>query len=252
MNDSKYMIGRITERREVTNDLWIVRLRPAEPIAFRPGQYVTVGLPGIPRMVERAYSVASSPDEPELEFFLELVPGGELTPQLYHVPVGGEVFLRRSAKGRFNYDDKSGHPNHLMVATVTGVAPFVSIVRSIAARVARGEPMTDRVVLLQAASLRQELGYFEELTAMAERHAWLRYVPSLSRIWLSSEWTGERGRAEDIVRKYLDQSGFAAGDTTAYVCGNPDMVENVKGVLRRAGFPKESIKEEAYWVGQKS
>ena len=252
MNDSKYTTGQITVRREITGDLWIVRLRPSERIAFRPGQYVTIGLPGSPRMVERAYSAASSPDEPELEFFLELVPGGELTPQLYKVPVGGEVFLRRAAKGRFNYDDKSGHPNHLMIATVTGVAPYVSIVRSISARVAQGDPMTDRVVLLHAASLPQELGYFEELSARAREHAWLRYVPMLSRIWLTPGWSGERGRAEDVVRKYLDESGFTANDTTAYVCGNPDMVENVKGVLGRTGFPKEFIKEEAYWVGQKS
>ena len=89
-------------------------------------------------MVERPYSVASSPDEPELEFFLELVPGGELTPQLYQVPVGGEVYLRRMAKGRFLYDSKGNHPNHFMVATVTGVAPYVSMVREFVARADKG------------------------------------------------------------------------------------------------------------------
>jgi len=126
------------------------------------------------------------------------------------------------------------------------------VVSWIAARVAQGQPMTDRVVLLQAASLPTELGYCEELSACARESAWFRYVPSLSRVWLTPDWTGERGRAEDIARKYLDESGFTAGDTTAYVCGNPDMVENVKGVLRRVGFPKDFIKEEAYWVGQKA
>jgi ferredoxin--NADP+ reductase len=252
MNDSKYTTGQITVRREITGDLWIVRLRPSERIAFRPGQYVTIGLPGSPRMVERAYSAASSPDEPELEFFLELVPGGELTPQLYRIPVGGEVYLRRSAKGRFNYDDKSGHTNHLMVATVTGIAPYISIVRSISKRVAEGQPMTDRVIVIQGASVAHELGYCDEMSSRAREQSWLRYVPTLSRIWLTPDWTGERGRAEDVVRKYMDESGFTAENTTAYVCGNPDMVENVKGVLKRVGFVKESIREEAYWVGQKA
>ena len=251
MTDAKYMSGHVTARREISPELWIVRVRPAEGLAFIPGQYVTVGLPGGARMVERPYSVASSPNEPELEFFLELVPGGELTPQLYQVPVGGEVYLRRIAKGRFLYDSKRNHPNHFMVATVTGVASYVSMVREAVARAHAGEPVLDRIVVLHAASLPQELGYFDELSAYSREHGWLLYVPTISRIWESPEWRGERGRAEDVTRKYLDRLGFTPADTTVYVCGNPDMVENAKGVLRRAGFPKESVKEEAYWVAKK-
>jgi ferredoxin--NADP+ reductase len=60
------------------------------------------------------------------------------------------------------------------------------------------------------------------------------------------------GRVEDLTRKYLDAFGFTRADTTAYVCGNPAMIENVKGVLKRAGFPKESVKEEVYWVAAKA
>jgi ferredoxin/flavodoxin---NADP+ reductase len=250
MTDAKYMSGHVAARSEISPELWIVRVRPAEGLAFISGQYVTVGLPGNARMVERAYSVASSPDEPELEFFLELVPGGELTPQLYQVPVGGEVYLRRMAKGRFLYDSKSNHPNHFMVATVTGVAPYVSMVREFVARAHKGDPVLNRIVVLQAASLPQELGYLDELTAYSREHGWLLYVPTISRIWESPEWRGERGRAEDVTRKYLDRLGFTPADTTVYVCGNPDMVENTKGVLRRAGFPKESVKEEIYWVAR--
>jgi ferredoxin--NADP+ reductase len=251
MIDAKYMRGHVTARSEISPELWIVRVRPAEVLAFLPGQYVTVGLSGGARMVERPYSVASSPNEPELEFFLELVPGGELTPQLYQVPVGGEVYLRRTAKGRFLYDSKSNHPNHFMVATTTGVTPFVSMVREAVARAQKGEPVLNRIVVLQAASLPQELGYFDELSAYSREHGWLFYVPTISRIWESPEWRGERGRAEDVTREYLDRLGFTPADTTVYVCGNPDMVENTKGVLGRAGFPRESVKDEAYWAAKK-
>jgi ferredoxin--NADP+ reductase len=251
MIDAKYVRGHVTARSEISSDLWIVRVRPAERIPFVAGQYIAVGLPGSARMVERPYSIASSPEEVELEFFLELVPGGELTPQLYKVPVGGEVYLRRTAKGRFVYDIKSNRPNHFMVATVTGVAPCLSMVREVVARANAGEQVLARIVLLHAASLPQEFGYFGELSAYSRQHRWLIYVPTISRVWESPGWTGERGRAEDITRKYLDIFGLTPGDTTAYVCGNPDMIENVKGVLRRAGFQKESIREEVYWLAQK-
>lgn len=243
---AKHLTAVVTSRREVSSDLWIVRIRPEEPIPFKAGQYVTIGLPASERMIERPYSIASSPRDPELEFFIELVREGALTPHLYNVPVGGQVYLRRSAKGRFLLD--GGRPNHFMVATVTGAAPFVSMVRELAEREAGGEAVAVSIAMVHAASLAQELGYLEELTEFARKHAWFHYIATVSRMWLDPNWQGEVGRAEDIARKHLDSFGFTARDTIVYACGNPDMITNVKGVMHRAGFSKESLKEELYWV----
>jgi ferredoxin--NADP+ reductase len=251
MTGSSHVNAVVASRRDISSDLWIVRLRADEPIAFSPGQYLTVGLEGETRLIERPYSVASSPRESELEFFLELVPGGRLSPHLYDIPPGGGVFVRRAAKGRFLFDDKSGHPNHFMMATVTGVAPFVSMIREFAARHEEGRPVPYRTVLIHAASISRELGYCEEMSELGRRYPWFTYIPAVSRVWLDASWRGELGRVEDLTRKYLDSLGFAPADTTAYVCGNPNMIENVKGVLYRAGFPKEFVKQEVYWVASK-
>jgi ferredoxin--NADP+ reductase len=240
----KHTEGVVVSRRDVSSDLWIVRLRTAERISFVPGQYVAVGLPSAERLVERPYSVASSPREEDLEFFLELVPGGHLTPHLYDVPVGGRVWVRRAAKGRFVFDSASGRPDHFMVATVTGVAPFVSMVREM---VTQGAPAV-RLALLHAASRAPELGYCDELSEYARHHPWFTYIPTLSRPWLEPDWTGEVGRAEDVLRKHLDALGFTAATTTAYACGHPEMIEKAKGIFERAGFPKEAVKQEVYWV----
>ncbi len=252
MTDAKHLTAVVTSRWDISSDLWIVRVRPGEPIQFAPGQYVTIGLPSEGRLVERPYSVVSSPREPELEFFLELVPGGHLTPHLYDVPVGAAgLTIRRAAKGRFLFDDKSGHTCHFMIATVTGVAPFVSMMREFAARHEEGETMPHRVALVHGASVAHELAYCEELSAYDRRFEWFRYIPTISRVWLDPGWRGELGRAEDIVRKHLDALGFTAAETTAYACGNPNMIENVKGVFQRAGYPKESFHQEVYWVAEK-
>jgi len=167
------------------------------------------------------------------------------------VPVGGEGFVRLLAKGRFLFDDKSGHPYHFMVATVTGVAPFVSMLRDFAGRHEEGEWIPYRIALLQAASISCELGYSEELSALARRFPWFHYIPTVSRVGLDPGWVGEKGRVEDVARKYLDALGFAPAATTAYACGNPNMVENVKGIFQRAGFPKDFVKQEVYWVAEK-
>lgn len=235
----------VTARRDLTADLRIVRIRAECPVAFKPGQYVTVGLPVNARFVERPYSVASSPAEPELEFFLESVAGGKLSPHLCETPVGGEVWLRRAAKGRFVLDRESGRPNHFMAATVTGVAPFVSMLRSFALQ--SGPRGPDRIALLYAASFARELGFREELTSLAACASWFSYVPTISRAWLDPAWQGERGRIEDVARKHLDALRFDIPATTVYLCGNPYMIRAVKGVMERAGFDKTQVKEEIYW-----
>jgi ferredoxin--NADP+ reductase len=229
--------------REVTPELAIWRVRPrGAAIPFTPGQYVAMGVPVGGRMIERPYSICSAPGEQELEFFLELVEAGALTPRLFQMRSGEEVYLRRSAKGRFFLDRATGH--HLMVASVTGVAPFVSILRDLVQK----EDSSQRILLLQSASTPVEFGYADELTALSRAHEWFEYVPTVSRPWLAPDWRGERGRAEDVVRKHADRAGFLPDAATVYCCGNPQMIRNVQGVMERAGFPLKSIKEENYWL----
>jgi ferredoxin--NADP+ reductase len=247
MDLPKHVRGVVSQRRDLTHDLWIVRLRTEEPIAYAAGQYITVGLLEGTKLVERPYSAASAPEESELEFFIELVPGGKLTPQLYDVPVGGEVYVRRAAKGRFVLEEAAGRPNRFMVATVTGVAPFAAMVRHLAAQEADAGPPPLRIAILQGASIPAELGYREELRTWADKRNWLTYIPTVSRPWEAPEWRGERGRVEDVARKHMDSLGFEPHSTIAYLCGNPHMIRQMDGVLERAGFERQTIREENYW-----
>jgi ferredoxin--NADP+ reductase len=247
MDLPKHVRGFVTERRDLTHDLWIVRLRTDDPIAYEAGQYITVGLLEGSKLVERPYSAASAPEEGELEFFIELVPGGKLTPHLYDVPVGGEVLVRRAAKGRFLLDESAGRPNHFMAATVTGVAPFAAMVRHLAAREADTGLPPLRLAIVHGASIPTELGYREELRGFAEQRSWLRYIPTVSRPWTAPEWRGERGRVEDVARKHMDALGLEPHSTIAYLCGNPHMIRQMRGVLERAGFDRRSIREETFW-----
>src|SRR6201998_2792613 len=123
--------ARILERRDLSYDLWIIHVDPGGEYRYRPGQYATLGVVTPEKHYERAYSIASAPHEKLMEFFIELVPHGELTPRLFSRNVGDEIPLRKVAKGRFTFDTASGRMNHLLIATVTGVAPFVSYARSL-------------------------------------------------------------------------------------------------------------------------
>ena len=124
----------------------------------------------------------------------------------------------------------------------------MSIVRTLR----RGPSPDVRLVVLQAASRSHELGYQQELEAAAkESGGWLRYIPLVSRPWEDAGWKGEVGRAEDVLRKHLDESGFDPRNSTAYLCGHPMMIENGKGILLRRGFDRENVHVEVYWMPKK-
>lgn len=251
-SDSKYQVVEIVDRRDYGPDLWSVRVQPEQKLSFAPGQYATLGVEKDGDVVERPYSIVSSPLEAEIEFFFELVPHGGLTPLLYELKVGDTMLMRRQAKGRFTLDEKSGHTQHFLVATVTGVAPYVSMARTLAREDREGKlPAGLRLVVLEAASRSWEFGYRDELVEITGKHSWLTFVPTISRPWEDKKWKGEVGRAEDVLRKHLDNLGFAPETATAYLCGHPQMIENAKGILQRRGFAKESLREEVYWVPKK-
>jgi ferredoxin--NADP+ reductase len=251
MNPStnKFYSARIVERRDIADDLWVIRVDPGGEFRFVAGQYATLGVVAPEKHYERAYSIASAPHEKLLEFFVELVPRGEVTPRLYPYTVGDEFTLRKVAKGRFILDISSGRTNHLLLATVTGVAPFVSYVRSLHREWKdakfKGE---HKLFLLDGASRSWELAYREELVRVAAEVPWLKYAPTVSRPWEDKSWKGETGRVDDVVRKYADSWGLTPENTSAYLCGHPSMIENTKGILKRRGWEHEAVKEEAFFI----
>ncbi len=247
----KFQKVQIVYRKDYAEDLWVMRLRPGQKLVFRPGQYATLGVEQGTQLVERPYSIVSSPLEDEIEFFFELVAEGGLTPLLHKFQVGDTLWMRRQAKGLFTLDGKSGHKQHYLVATVTGVAPYMSMVRTLAREAQDGKPPDLRMVLMQGASRSWEFAYREELEALSKESNWLRYIPTVSRPWEDAAWKGEVGRIEDVLRKYLDSLELEPSTTTTYLCGHPKMIENSRAILKRRGFAKESIREELYWVPKK-
>jgi ferredoxin--NADP+ reductase len=235
---AKYATASIVRRVDFTPDHFKLWLEPSEPFTFVSGQYCTIGLDGI----ERPYSIVSSPLEPLIELFVELIwpPNGRLTPLLHKLRIGDKVTLRRRAKGKFLL--KPELRNHVMVATVTGIAPFVSMLRY--ALATPDGPAS--FYLLQGASYADEFGYDAELGALAARYANVRFVATCSRPeeQRNAEWRGETGRVNTIVERYVREWALEPRDTCLYVCGNPQMIEDVKARYANTGF---RVVAEGFW-----
>lgn len=229
--------ARIVGRRDLTDDLMLLWLEVPPTFSFRPGQYITIGREGI----ERPYSIVSAPHElPRVELFIELVRRGKLTPRLWRLGEGDVVTMRPRAKGLFTFEPRYRH--HLMVATVTGIAPFVSILRDYLHR----GPQGHRFYVLHGASYRDEFGYAEELRELSQRFPDIvAYVPTVSRPHEERNvgWTGETGRVNTIVEKYIERFGLRPEDTLVYACGHSGMIEDVKARLAPGSW---RVKEEHY------
>jgi len=234
----KVASAEIVKRVDLTAEHFKIWLRCAEAFTFEPGQYCTLGTGG----VERPYSIVSSPREPLLELFVELIPPplGHLTPLLHKLNVGDTVTLRPRAKGVFLL--RPEFRAHVMVATVTGIAPFISMLRYWL----EGPPDDRPMYVLEGASFLNEFGYDDELRELAGRHSNVQFVPTCSRPDdpRNAAWTGQVGRVHTVVERYVREWGLTPADTCLYACGHPGMIEDLRARYAASGF---AFEEERFW-----
>jgi len=238
--------ARLVERIDVAPELAIFRVRPdAVPNDgapwFLPGQYVTLGMGDL----QRAYSIASSPNERRwLEFYIRYARNPEtetpLTHRLFDLPVGERLHAGDKIVGRFTLARTlpPGDVRHrILIAAGTGLAPFLSMVR---AAVEEGDGAAlARTSVLHGASHPEELAYRDELEAAVRRHG-LRYVPTVSRPLEHPEWTGVTGRVETLLDGDLGLGAFGPETAVAYVCGfRGTIAESVRSLLRRGFVPED-------------
>lgn len=204
-------------------------------------------------MVRRAYSIASAAGPADaLEFLVARVAEGKLTPKLWTVEEGGRLWMDDAAEGHFTLERVPPDRDLIMIATGTGVAPFVSMLRTF-----RAAPPWHRALLVNGVRYAADLSYRDELEALASDPSRLVYVPVVSREPEGSPWAGLRGRVQQVLEPtaYRSLTGSPLDPTRCHVmlCGNPLMIESTAAMLCQQGFcvhePGQpgNIHFERYW-----
>ena len=212
--------------------------------AFVAGQYLALGVRVDDRVVQRPYSTASDPAAADAhEFLVRRVPDGALTPRLWALPVGARVRLG-PPKGAFTLVAGDQRP-HLFVATGTGLAPFLAMLRTLARR-----PNPPRTLLLHGAASAEDLVCRDEIAALAVGGLPLTYVPTVSRPDdpANRGWRGRTGRAETVLASVLRSDDLPPVALVAYLCGNPGMVAAAENALLVLGVAPGDIHAERYWT----
>ena len=236
----KYTIETNTGVRPWTDSLLSFRTTRDRGYRFVPGQFARLGVrnPDTDSVVWRAYSIASAAHDEHLEFFSVVVPNGAFTSRLSKLLPGDEILVERRSYGFLTTDRFEAGRDLWMLATGTGLAPFLSILHDF-----ETWERYDNLVLVQSVRTQPELAYediirgFEGSEHYGEFAHKLRYVRIVTREPVAGALRDRvtqllaSGVLEENVGVRLDHDR-----SRIMLCGNPEMVEDSRKLLIGRGF----------------
>ncbi|MCZ2095666.1 MAG: ferredoxin--NADP reductase [Anaerolineae bacterium] len=224
-------------------------------LRFSNGHFTMIGLEDGGRRLMRAYSIVSPNHEEHLEFLSIKVPGGPLTSKLQHIRPGDTIIVGRKPTGTLLIDYLLPGKRLYLLATGTGLAPFMSVVR---------DPQTyerfEQVILVHSVREVDELAYHDYLVGHLPRHEFLgdlvagklRYVPTVTR-----EEFVTMGRITELMEsgKPFEDLGLPPLDAASdrvMLCGSPAMLRDLKAMLEGRGFSEGNTSRPGDFVVERA
>ena len=242
-----WLTGEVVEKIQWNKRLYSLRIQ-ADFQAFMPGQFVRVALDINGERVARPYSLVNKPGEEFLEIYFNIVDEGPLSPKLAVLKVGDEIFVTDRANGFLTVAEVPECKHLWLLATGTGVGPFLSILKS-----EEVWQRFEKVVLGYSVRNASELTYQEQIAAIEDLHAkQFSFVPFVTR-----EKT-ETALDQRIPRCLVDGSfekraGIVIneGDSHIMMCGNSAMISSVSELLEERGLRKHRRREPGHITTEK-
>jgi len=236
----KYTIETITGVRPWTESLFSFRTTRDRGYRFVPGQFARLGVRAHETgdIVWRAYSIASAAHDEHLEFFSVVVPGGAFTSRLSRLAEGDEILVERKSYGFLTTERFEAGRDLWMLATGTGLAPFLSILHDFATWEGY-----ENLVLVQSVRTQSELAYeelirgFDKSEYYAEFAHKLRYIRIVTREPVPGALRDRVTKllANGVLEKNIDLE-LDHDRSRIMLCGNPEMVEDSRKILVDRGF----------------
>ena len=239
--------GEIIDIREWTAGLYSLRFRA--PLGeFKAGQFVRIAMEIAGEIVARPYSLVNSPTESELEIFFNIVPDGPLTPKLATLKSGDAIKVASKPYGFLTVEEVPDTRHLWMLATGTGVGPFISILKS---QLAWNK--FEEIILAYSVRTARELAYQDAIAAIGERYKeQLTFVPLVTREQvpgtLNQRITGalESGELERQAGLRLSPD-----DSHVMMCGNSTMIADVTELLKARDMRKHLRREPGHITTEK-
>jgi ferredoxin--NADP+ reductase len=254
-DSSKYTVERIVDVHHWTDRLFTIRCTRSRGFRFANGQFVMMGLDIGGQQITRAYSMASANHEDTLEFFSIKVENGPLTSRLQHVVVGDHLLVGKRATGTLTLANLRAGARLWLVATGTGLAPFLSIIK---------DPETyerfERVILTHTCRNVDDLAYarFIEHELPTSEHLGevvrprLLYYPSVTRQPFRTTGRITELLASGRASADLGLPPLDAKQDRVMICGNPAMLKETAALLEAHGFEEGNSGEPGDYLVEKA
>jgi ferredoxin--NADP+ reductase len=249
MTAQRWIQGTVVAQKCWTETLLSLQVA-ADPLNFEAGQFTKLALELDGDVVARPYSFVNPPGRRPHEFFYSVVPGGPLSPRLARLQPGDSVQISPSPAGFLVLSELPDAENLWLLATGTGIGPFLSILGSDAPW-----QRYRRVILVHAARTADNLAYGEDLEAIRVlRSEQFHLVRMLSREALPAYLSGRIPQAisDGRIEREVGIS-LQAATSQVMLCGNPGMVTDTTEILKVRGLKKHrrrdpgQITVENYW-----
>jgi ferredoxin--NADP+ reductase len=245
--------GTIVERIVWGEGLFTFRIEVDGLESFLPGQFLQLGcqitVDGQSTLVYRPYSVAS-PWGPVIDFFIVVVPEGQLTPRLWELRPGHEVSVSKRPAGRFSLKHTPQADALWLVATGTGLAPYIAMLR---------DPEVwqryRQVIVVHGVRAASDLAYSAELQSFHDtRPDRFRFISALTRQDVPGHLHGRiPGLLQDGQLESRAGIELRSDNSAIMLCGNPAMLDDMESALEARGIRRHRSKApgqlvlERYW-----
>lgn len=252
----KYTRQTLLDVQPLTPNLFSLRTSRDAGFRFRAGQFARLGVTKADgSVVWRAYSMVSSPFDEHLDFFSIVVPGGEFTSELSRLREGDELLIDRQAFGYLTLDRFVDGRDLWLLATGTGIAPFLSILQDFEAW-----ERFDSIKLVYSVREARELAYQPLIAGLEQRDylagfaGKLQFIPVVTREQHAGALNGrittliENGELERAAGLALSPE-----HSRVMLCGNPQMIDDTRQVLKGRGLQLSlsrrpgQVAVETYW-----
>ena len=247
---AKWLDAKVESKTEWNDHLFSLRFSCRNYPSFKAGQFTKFGIEQAGKVVSRPYSLVNNPHDNALEIIAVPVEDGVLSPKLHALKVGDEVKVMAPATGFLVLDEVPKSRDLWLIATGTGVGPFLSIL-------ATEQPWntSQNLVLVYGARYAQDLAYSELIDSWNKEYpSRFHYVPVVSREEQDKTLTGR-------IPTLLTSGGIQQqvgldlhpDNSQVMLCGNPNMIEDTNQVLASFGLSKHlrrnpgQISMERYW-----
>lgn len=235
---SSWVTGKVLENFQWSKRLLSLRIE-ADIGEFKAGQFVRLQVPleidGVMQPLSKSYSLINPPGEAPLEVFYNIVPNGKLSTALAALKSGDSIEVSQPANGFFVLDEVPITEQLWMVATGTGLGPFLSILQT-----AQVWDRYRHIILVHSVPVISELAYSELIQSFAQTYPdQFRFISCVTRE-ANPAGLGMRVTTALASGELEQQVGLSFSATQAHfmLCGNHNMLNDMKDLLGQRGLNK--------------